>query len=435
MMVDFPRLPQGSRPYSAASSGQQPQAASSNNPTATNNPAAAPPAETQSSGFFSGLTSIFKKVASALEAAFDPVDQRVANFQAGNAGQTGAAAATQASGAVDSTPGLPDLKTDYHQLATHVKANQNLGYFEIERGNVNRNLSQFLSQYKQEIDNNPDLRAQLAQSEAGKTLLDALDRISQGQMGTQDVLALQKFIVASNIDIGSDNNPTGIDGLYGPKTHAGLQQAFEALLQDPAGKIATLDAGLERANQGIESLRVAQNGEIDLYDPSRSEALPDSDPVNPTGPPPSATDLGRRIWGSAQQTASQRTNRGLCMQGVRQTLDRIGIHIRDRNGNNLPSAYLAADALATRHQDQFSEVQVSRAQLRSLPPGAIVVWDRNPSAALRNRPENRSNGISHGHIEIIGPNGRAVSDGQQNWGVTMNNNGRYGGFRVFVPNS
>lgn len=354
-------------------------------------------------------------------ADFDPVSSP---FQAS------AATAVRAPG--QQTP--PNVRASYNELAVYAKANQNLNYFEIERGNVNRNLSRFLQQYQDQLSQNPELRNKLAQSEVGQQLLATLDRLSQnGKIGTQDVLNLQQFIVASGINIGTDASPHGIDGLYGPKTHAGLQQAFDALLANPDTAIAGLEAGLERATTGMETLRRAQNGEIDLYDPTRSEGLPDSDEVNPTGPPPDTTDLGRRIWESAQQTARQRSPRGLCMQGVRQTLDRIGINIRDQNGNNLRSAYMAADALATRYQDQFTEMHpVSRSQLRSLPPGAIVVWDRNPDPSRR--AANPSNGYSHGHIEIIGPNGQAVSDGRQPWGITMNNNGRYGGFRVFLPN-
>lgn len=355
-------------------------------------------------------------------ADFDPVSSP---FQAE------AAAPARAAASQDPPPAV---RAPYNELAVYAKSNQNINYLEIERGNVNRNLARFLQQYQEQLNQNPELRDKLAQSEVGQKLLAALDRMSQtGTIGTQDILDLQQFIVASGINIGTDASPHGIDGLYGPQTHAGLQQAFDALLADPDTAIAGLEAGLERATTGMDYLRQAQDGEIDLYDPTRSEGLPDSDPVNPTGPPPDTTDLGRRIWESAQQTARERSPRGLCMQGVRQTLDRIGIHLRDENGNNLRSAYMAADALATRYQDQFTEMRpVSRSQLRSLPPGAIVVWDRNPDPSRR--ADNPSNGYSHGHIEIIGPNGQAVSDGAQSWGITMNNNGRYGGFRVFLPN-
>lgn len=413
----------GHTPYTGSLSSQ-------NSPTArtvtTGASPAAAPSGNESTGFFGKISSFFQKAADTVEAWFEPVDAQVtdANFQANGA---------QATPQAQSNPGqMPGLNASYSELSSFAQANPNVGYFELERGNVNQKLSQYLNQFKAQIDANPALREQLSQTPLGQELQASLDRIAQGNMGTDDVLALQKFAVASGINIGYEGNATGIDGQFGPKTLTGVQQAFEKLLQDPAGSVQALESGAALANQGIEDLRRAQDGTIDRYVPGQSEALPDSDPNRPA---PVATDFGNSLVASARNVDGYMDNSGKCLKGVRLALEGAGIQLRDpRTGGNLNSAYQAADVLANNHQDRFTEMRpVSKGDLRSLPPGAIVVWDRNPDPAKR--AQNPSNGFSHGHIEIIGENGQAYSDGRQNWGVTMNHNGRYGGFRVFLPNS
>lgn len=421
-MVNINRT--GHTPYTAPLSGQNSPTARTVTTGAT--PASSPPATSEGTGFFGKISSFFQKAADTVEAWFEPVDPQVsdANFQA-----NGAQAASQP----QANPGqMPGTDAKYSEISSFVQANPNVGYFELERGNVNQKLSQYLNQFKSQIDANPALREQLAQTPLGQELLASLDRIAQGNMGTDDVLALQKFAVASGINIGYEGNTTGIDGQFGPKTLDGVQQAFSKLLQDPASSMQALESGAALANQGIEDLRRAQDGEIDRFVPGQSEALPDSDPNRPA---PVATDFGNSLVASARNVDGYMDNSGKCLRGVRLALEGAGIQLRDpRTGGNLNSAYQAADVLANHHQDRFSEMRpVSRGDLRSLPPGAIVVWDRNPDPAKR--AQNPSNGFSHGHIEIIGDNGQAYSDGRQNWGVTMNNNGRYGGFRVFLPNS
>ena len=87
----------------------------------------------------------------------------------------------------------------------------------------------------------------------------------------------------------------------------------------------------------------------------------------------------------------------------------------ERQGMNLhgASAYMAADQLA--RNPRFREVQVPANQLRSLPPGAIVVWDRGQ-------------GKPHGHISIALGNGQEASD------VLRNQITNYGTrHRVFLP--
>lgn len=104
---------------------------------------------------------------------------------------------------------------------------------------------------------------------------------------------------------------------------------------------------------------------------------------------------------------------GYCYRGVKHHLRQVGVNLQGG------SAYQAADQLA--RNPRFREVRVSRDQLRSLPAGAVVVWDRDPS--------NRGKGGKlHGHISIADGNGREFSDKPR---AQMTNYGpRY---RVFIP--
>lgn len=99
---------------------------------------------------------------------------------------------------------------------------------------------------------------------------------------------------------------------------------------------------------------------------------------------------------------------GWCYKYVAQALARHGVSVHGG------SAYMAADQLATKKE--FREVKVSQADLKKLPAGAIVVW-------------NRGNGHVHGHISISLGDGREVSD------LVRNQTTNYGtSYRVFLPN-
>ena len=99
---------------------------------------------------------------------------------------------------------------------------------------------------------------------------------------------------------------------------------------------------------------------------------------------------------------------GYCYRGVKHHLRQIGVNLTGA------SAYQAADQLA--QTGRFREVQVSREQLRSLPAGAVVVW-------------NRGNGRRHGHISIAMGDGREASDRIRRQITNYPNS-----YRVFIPN-
>ncbi len=100
---------------------------------------------------------------------------------------------------------------------------------------------------------------------------------------------------------------------------------------------------------------------------------------------------------------------GYCYRGVKQALRPLGVNLHGG------SAWQAADQLA--RNPRFREVQVRREELNRLPPGAVVVWNRNPQA-----------GKPHGHISISLGNGREASDKLRRQITNYPSS-----FRVFIP--
>ena len=112
----------------------------------------------------------------------------------------------------------------------------------------------------------------------------------------------------------------------------------------------------------------------------------------------------------AQVTQQMHPSSGRCYRGVKNALAPMGVHLQGG------SAYQAADQLA--NNPRFREVQVPRDQLRGLPPGAIVVWNKNDNA-----------GHPHGHISIAQGNGMESSDKMRRQITNYPSS-----FRVFLPN-
>ena len=119
------------------------------------------------------------------------------------------------------------------------------------------------------------------------------------------------------------------------------------------------------------------------------------------------TPMGNSIARDA--AASAHGPGGRCLAYVSNCLGRHGVSVHGE------SAYMAANQLANNRH--FSEIHGLRNdQLKKLPPGAVVVWDRGA-------------GHPHGHISVALGNGHEASD------VLRNQITNYGTqFRVFLPN-
>ena len=115
-----------------------------------------------------------------------------------------------------------------------------------------------------------------------------------------------------------------------------------------------------------------------------------------------------RLANVARSVASKMNSRGWCARGVFNSLQAAGLTIP-----RSASAYMAANTLA--RDPRFREVRLTDAQIRQLPPGAIIV------SAAYNSPGN-----PHGHIAITLGGGREASD---HLGSVATN----GTQRVFIP--
>lgn len=122
------------------------------------------------------------------------------------------------------------------------------------------------------------------------------------------------------------------------------------------------------------------------------------------------TPMGQALAQEALKHATDGTgDGGHCFRNVGDDLRKFGIQTSGA------SAYMAADQLA--QSDKLKEVSgVSQDDLKKLPPGAVVVW-------------NRGGGHEHGHISIALGDGREASD------VLRQQITNYGtSYRVFLPN-
>ena len=128
----------------------------------------------------------------------------------------------------------------------------------------------------------------------------------------------------------------------------------------------------------------------------------------PTGNLGTFGPRARRLAQTAERQARLMNSRGWCARGVNRALRAAGLYVTP-----LPSAYLYAKKLAA--DPRFRELRLTDAQIRKLPPGAIIV------SAPYNSPGN-----PHGHISVTLGGGREASDHVQR--VATN-----GTQRVFVP--
>lgn len=124
--------------------------------------------------------------------------------------------------------------------------------------------------------------------------------------------------------------------------------------------------------------------------------------------------LSNTLANIAYEHASKKNTRHLCLQGVREILNKKGL-VSGRMGG---SAYMAADVLAG--NKNFKEVTVSRSELKDLPAGCVIVWDRNHVGT--------KSSDKHGHIAITTGNGGEVSDHVSKKIYMLNSS-----HRVFVP--
>ncbi len=187
-----------------------------------------------------------------------------------------------------------------------------------------------------------------------------------------------------------------------------MQMLFQQLLGSMGGGMSPSGAnfggspggtGVENFLGGSPNSQAAATG--GSSSPSES-AAPTTDLSNVKG-----TEFGKKFAAQAEKTARRINTPGLCLKGVNDTMEAMGMPVQRE-----ASAYMALDNF--QNNKRFKEVKVSKDQLKSLPAGAVVIWDKGP-------------GLPHGHISVALGNGREASSTVRNQ-LTLKTN-----FHVFLP--
>ncbi len=188
-----------------------------------------------------------------------------------------------------------------------------------------------------------------------------------------------------------------------------VQMLFQQILGSGAGggAMAPASAGFGRANaaSGVENFLGGSHrsrGRARGRTSAPSSAGPTTDLSQVRG-----TEFGKRFAAEAEKTARRINTPGLCLKGVNDTMQAMGMPVQRE-----ASAYMALDNF--RNNKRFQEVKVSKDQLKSLPAGAVVIWDKG-------------SGLPHGHISVSLGNGREASSTVRDQ-LRLSTN-----FHVFVP--
>lgn len=185
---------------------------------------------------------------------------------------------------------------------------------------------------------------------------------------------------------------------------ATMQLLFQEVLSSPGtgGMTPTMPnfGGSTRPGSGVDSF---------LGGSPRSGRSSSSSPAAPTTDlsQVKGTDFGKKFAAQAEKTARGINTPGLCLKGVNDTMQAMGMPVQRE-----ASAYMALDNF--RNNKRFQEVKVSRDQLKSLPAGAVVIWDKG-------------SGLPHGHISV------ALGDGREASSTVRNQLNLKTNFHVFVP--
>ena len=210
-----------------------------------------------------------------------------------------------------------------------------------------------------------------------------------------DVATLQKKL---NEKLGGN---LAVDGKFGKETQAAVEKFQKANNLDSDGK-----AGDKTREALMGAQAPKQAAQVDPGTQGKqTEAAAKVDNS------PSKSGLGDKLAKDARRIAESGVagSGRNCKRGVRMAMEKSGMKLDG------VSAYMAADQLA-KNKNFREEKGLSRADLKDLPPGATVVW-------------NKAKGRPHGHISIAMGNGREASDVMRNQITNYPSS-----YRVFYPN-
>ena len=218
-----------------------------------------------------------------------------------------------------------------------------------------------------------------------------------------DVATLQKTL---NEKLGGN---IAVDGKFGKETQAAVEKFQKANNLDTDGKAGdnTREALMGHAPKQPAQVDASAQGKK-TEAPAKVDGPAASNKVDNT---PSKSGFGDKLAKDAERIAKSGVagSGHNCKRGVRMAMEKSGMKLDG------VSAYMAADQLA-KNKNFHEEKGLSRADLKDLPPGATVVW-------------NKAKGHPHGHISIAMGNGREASDVMRNQITNYPSS-----YRVFYPN-
>lgn len=335
---------------------------------------------------------------------------------------------------------LPEQPNDYGSLARKFDNDMTLDYLNLDRASVRQGLAQHLGGLNERLQQQPETLQMLRQSPLGEKFLAALDRAAQGHVSENEIADIQGLLVGAGIDIHNDYDGDGVDGAYGAATHRGLDELTQRLRGDTQELGAALLKGQSVAEGYVNETRqhlAAAYAPSAVGFPEREEPTRPGQPVEVARRPrqqnrtsdaqeqtrtagysvnyasPAAAQRGQALATRANRVAGSMggsNSTGRCYVGVKRAL---------QNEISLTgaSAYMAAGQLA--RSPRFREATGLRpADLRTLPPGAVVVWGKTKASP-------------DGHISVALGNGREASDYR---GTQMTSLRGATNFRVFLPN-
>lgn len=190
-----------------------------------------------------------------------------------------------------------------------------------------------------------------------------------------------------------------------------LNSMMASVMQNLMGFVQTLMQSVmqrQQTQQTTGTTTDGTNGTSGTTSPKETTGTKETSGTTETAG--SSTPKMKELAAKAEKVAKNMGSTGRCLAGVRQALEDSGCG----NTTRRMSAYQKAEDFA--NSDKYKEIKVgSASDLKNLPAGAIVVW-------------NKKSGHPHGHISVALGDGREASDHIQkqitNYGSS---------FRVFLP--
>lgn len=172
---------------------------------------------------------------------------------------------------VNSTNSHRTQSLTYKKLADSLGQDHHQNYLDMNNPEVERGLASHIAKYKTTFTTLPQaVQDTITNTELGQRFLQVLDKSTQGTLTQTDMIDLQAFLQGVGLHIGGAENVSGIDGLFGPRTFQGLNEAFELLNEHPQHAFEHLQNDSQWIKREVSHVRSHLSAEIDPIEVSFS---------------------------------------------------------------------------------------------------------------------------------------------------------------------